>query len=198
MDEISKNTPTIQTERLILRRFTEDDAEALLLILSDKEVNTYLPMFLLKDLQEAKDYLKSKYLDKYKESSGYHYAICLCTDPKPIGYIQISDGDSHDLGYGLRKEYWHKGIVTEAAQALIDEVRGKLPYLTATHDVNNPRSGNIMEKIGMTYRYSYHEQWQPKNILVTFRMYQINLDGQQDRVYLEYWDKYSHFVEDKI
>lgn len=198
MNEISKNTPTIQTERLILRRFTEDDAEALYQILSDKEVNTYLPMFPLKELQEAKEYLKSKYLDKYKELTGYHYAICLRTDPKPIGYIQISDGDSHDLGYGLRKEYWHKGIVSEAAQALIDEVKGKIPYLTATHDVDNPRSGKVMEKIGMTYRYSYHEQWQPKNILVTFRMYQINLDGQQDRVYLEYWDKYSHFVEDKI
>lgn len=196
MNEMNKNTPTIQTERLILRRFTEDDAEALYQILSDEEVNTYLPMFLLKDLGEAKDYLKSKYLDKYQELTGYHYAICLRTDPNPIGYIQISDSDSHDLGYGLRKEYWYKGIVSEAAQALIDEVRGKLPYLTATHDVNNPRSGKVMEKIGMKYQYSYHEQWQPKDILVTFRMYQINLDGQQDRVYREYWDKYSHFVED--
>lgn len=196
MNEINKNTPTIQTERLLLRRFTEDDAEALYQILSDEEVNTYLPMFPLKDLGEAKDYLKSKYLDKYQELTGYHYAICLRTDSKPIGYIQISDGDSHDLGYGLRKEYWHKGIVSEAAQALIDEVRGKIPYLTATHDVNNPRSGKVMEKIGMKYQYSYHEQWQPKDILVTFRMYQINLDGQQDRVYREYWDKYSHFVED--
>lgn len=196
MNEINKNTPTIQTERLILRRFTEDDAEALYQILSDEEVNTYLPMFPLKDLGEAKEYLKSKYLDKYQELTGYHYAICLRTDSKPIGYIQISDGDSHELGYGLRKEYWHKGIVSEAAQALIDEVRGKLPYLTATHDVNNPRSGKVMEKIGMKYQYSYHEQCQPKDILVTFRMYQINLDGQQDRVYREYWDKYSHFVED--
>lgn len=182
MNEINKNTPTIQTERLILRRFTEDDAEALYQILSDEEVNTYLPMFPLKDLGEAKDYLKSKYLDKYQELTGYHYAICLRTDSKPIGYIQISDGDSHDLGYGLRKEYWHKGIVTEAAQALIDEVRGKIPYLTATHDVNNPRSGKVMEKIGMKYQYSYHEQWQPKDILVTFRMYQINLDGDRKSV----------------
>lgn len=196
MNEINKNTPTIQTERLLLRRFTEDDAEALYQILSDEEVNTYLPVFPLKDLGEAKEYLKSNYLDKYQELTGYHYAICLRTDSKPIGYIQISDGDSHDLGYGLRKEYWHKGIVSEAAQALIDEVRGKIPYLTATHDVNNPRSGKVMEKIGMKYQYSYHEQWQPKDIPVTFRMYQINLDGQQDRVYREYWDKYSHFVED--
>lgn len=39
-----------------------------------------------------------------------------------------------------------------------------------------------MKRIGMEYQYSYEEQWQPKDILVTFRMYQLNLDGQEDRV----------------
>lgn len=54
-----------------------------------------------------------------------------------------------------------------------------------------------MKKIGMTYRYSYEEQWQPKNIRVTFRMYQLNLDVQEGRVYQEYWDKYpNHFIEE--
>lgn len=72
-----------------------------------------------------------------------------------------------------------------------------IPYITATHDVNNPRSGNVMQAIGMTYRYSYEELWQPKNVLVTFRMYQLNFDGQQNRVYKKYWDKYPvHFVEE--
>ena len=52
-----------------------------------------------------------------------------------------------------------------------------------------------MRKIGMTYRYSYKEQWQPKNILVTFRMYQLNLDGVE-RVYTGYQKKYPCFVEE--
>lgn len=51
----------------------------------------------------------------------------------------------------------------------------------------------------MQYQYSYEEQWQPKDVLVTFRMYQLNLDGQNDRVYKEYWDKSSvHFKESEI
>jgi RimJ/RimL family protein N-acetyltransferase len=71
-----------------------------------------------------------------------------------------------------------------------------VPYITATHDVNNPRSGNVMKNIGMTYCYSYEEQWQPKNILVTFRMYQLNFDEQSDRVYKKYWANSSvRFVE---
>lgn len=37
------NTPTLETERLILRKFTEEDIKALFLILKDEEVNKYLP-----------------------------------------------------------------------------------------------------------------------------------------------------------
>lgn len=43
----------IETERLILRQFTEKDAVALFSLLSDKEVNTFLPMFPLRDIKEA-------------------------------------------------------------------------------------------------------------------------------------------------
>lgn len=53
-----------------------------------------------------------------------------------------------------------------------------------------------MRKLGMQYRYSYREQWQPKDISVVFRVYQINLDGQEERIYRKYWDTYpEHFVE---
>lgn len=192
-----ENTPLIETENLILRRFTPADAKPLYAILSDEQVNTFLPMFPLKNLDEAELYLKTQYLDKYANPEGYHYAICLKTDRLPIGYINIFDGDSHDLGYGLKKELWHKGIVTEACRALVDRLsRSGLPYITATHDVKNPRSGEVMKKLGMTYRYTYEELWQPKNILVNFRMYQLNLDGNKDRVYMEYWDRYPvHYIE---
>ena len=44
----------IETQRLILRHFTEEDINALFSILSDKDVNTFLPMFPLKDIEEAK------------------------------------------------------------------------------------------------------------------------------------------------
>ena len=84
----------------------------------------------------------------------------------PVGYIGVSMEESHDLGYGLRKEYWNQGIVTEAGRAVIERVRKDgLPYLTATHDVKNPASGAVMEKLGMSYQYSYEELWQPKNSL---------------------------------
>ena len=74
-----------------------------------------------------------------------------------------------------------------------------LSYITATHDENNPRSGAVMKKLGMTYRYSYEERWQPKDMLVTFRMYQLNFDGANDRTFNKYWEQYPvHFIEENI
>ena len=69
----------------------------------------------------------------------------------------------------------------------------------AEHDRNNPRSGGVMRNVGMKYQYSYEDQWQPKNFLVTFRMYQLNLDGNTDRVYKKYWDQSAaHFIEPNV
>ncbi len=84
------------------------------------------------------------------------YAICLAESGQLIGYIQISPGESHDLGYGLAREHWGKGYTAEAARALLPVARQMgLSFLTATHDRKNPASGRVMEKLGMTYRYSY-------------------------------------------
>ena len=191
------NTPTLETERLILRKFTEEDMEALFLILKDEEVNKFLPWYAVKNLEETKQFYKERYISKYAQPRAYAYAICLKEDNFPIGYINVAMEEHHDFGYGLRKEFWHKGFVTEAGKAVVDQVKKDgLLYITATHDRNNPRSGNVMKKLGMKYCYSYEEQWQPKNFPVIFRMYQLNFDGNDDFVYKKYWNMYHNsFVE---
>lgn len=194
------NTPRLETERLILRKFTKDDLDALFLILKDEEVNKFLPWYPMKNLEETKRFYEERYAAKYVEPQAYAYAICLKSDNYPIGYIKVDISDSYDLGYGLRKEFWRKGIVSEAAQALIEQLKKDgILYITATHDINNPRSGAVMKRIGMEYKYSYEELWQPKNFLVTFRMYQLNLDGNKERVYKKYWNTYKkHFIEENV
>ncbi len=191
-----ENTPGIETERLILRKFAANDAEALLHIYGDKEVNTFLPWFPLNTLEEAEELLEERYLKAYLQPRGYNYAICLRQDNTPVGYINVSMDDSYDFGYGLCKEFWRRGIVTEAGKAVIGQLKkDRLPYITATHDVQNVRSGNVMKRLGMSYQYSYEEQWQPKDILVTFRMYQLNLNGEEQGVYMKYWNaSEAHFV----
>ena len=194
------NTPTLYTQRLILRQFTHEDIDAIFTIFKDKKTNTFLPWFPLKSKEEAIHFFNEKYLEAYQQPQGYNYAICLKENNIPIGYVNISNDDAYDLGYGLMKEYWHQGITSEAVAAVISQAqRDGIPYLTATHDINNPRSGHLMKNVGMTYCYSYEEPWQPKNINVIFRMYQLNLNGDRQFIYKGYWKRFpNHFIETDI
>ena len=192
------NTPQLETQRLILRKFTEEDIGALYSLLSDTEVNTFLPWFPLKSIEEAAAFYKERFAENYKKACGYHYAVCLKDENKAVGYVNVAMDDSYDLGYGLCRALWHKGITTEGARAVIAQLqKDGIPYVTATHDVHNPRSGSVMKKLGMQYQYSYEERIQPKNQLITFRMYQLNLDGKTDRVYKKYWERSAvRFIEE--
>ena len=185
----------METDRLILRAFEERDMEALYLLLNDKEVNIFLPWFPVKTLKETRDFFQ----DRFKDQK-YTFAICMQENNDPIGYVRIEMNDSYDFGYALRKEFWYKGIVTEASKRLVQLLKKDgIPYITATHDKNNPRSGGVMRQIGMKYCYSYKELWQPKNIPVIFRMYQLNFDEQENRIYKKYWNLYEeHFVEKDV
>lgn len=195
MMAVCMNNSLILTKRLVLRQFCEADAEELYTILSDEEVTRFLPMFPLKNSEEAKAYIKERFLKCYAKGDCWHYAICL-KDGELAGFINISQNDSHDLGYCIRKSCWYQGIAVEAASAVIEcyKTSGGT-YITATHDIHNPNSGKVMKKLGMQYCYSYEEQWQPKDINVTFRMWQLNFDGKLN-VYQKYWQQSScHYIE---
>ncbi len=81
------NSPTIETERLILRKFTEDDMEALFLILKDEEVNQFLPWYPMKDLEETRQFYERKICCKICRATGLCvHAICLKEDNYPRIY----------------------------------------------------------------------------------------------------------------
>ncbi len=187
--------PVIETPRLLLRPFTEADLPALFRLLSDETVNTFLPWYPVKNPEEARRFWEARFLGER-----YAFAICLKTDAQPIGYIKAENGGAYDVGYALEKAFWNRGITSEAGAALLELLHAEqVPFVTATHDVRNSHSGGVMRKIGMRYCYSYVEQWQPKNIPVTFRLYQRNLDGNETRVYLQYWNRYpTHFRETNL
>ena len=196
---IYENTPRLETERLILRKLEEtpDDLNAMFAILSDREANIFLPWYPAENLDDVRRHVRERYFDQYAAPAGYRYVICLKSDNIPVGYVGMSNDDSRDLGYGLRSGFQHRGIATEAARAVAERIRAAgYSYITATHDVNNPRSGEVMKKLGMKYCYSYVEHWMPKNITTTFRLYQLNFDGCPDRVYKAYRESYpEHVIE---
>ncbi len=86
---------------------------------------------------------------------------------------------------------------TEAGKAVIEQVRKDgLIFITARHEKNNQISVKVMKKLGIKYCYSYEEEWQPKNIIVIFRMYQLNFNENTNYVYKKYWNESkNHSVE---
>ena len=91
------NTPRLETQRLILRRFEEEDIGALFLLLKDEEVNTFLPWFPAKSTEETWDFYNNRVAVQYKKEQGCFYAICLKEDNVPLGYIKAEADDSHDF-----------------------------------------------------------------------------------------------------
>lgn len=60
------NSPTLETERLVLRKFTSGDIGALFLLLKDEEVNRFLPWFPVKNLREAEDFYNERFARVYE------------------------------------------------------------------------------------------------------------------------------------
>ncbi len=204
----------IETERLVLRRFTKADARPALRLLADEEVMRFIPAWPARDESEALAYLEKSYLSWYRRADAgeagalgtpldLRFAICWKGgadgggSSEPVGFVQISaESEAFELGYALARDAWHQGVASEAVAALVGAARAAgFPYLTATHDENNPRSGAVMARCGLTYRYTYRERWMPKDYDVSFRLWQIDLAPGVE-TYRAYWDEHpEHWVD---
>jgi len=144
---------TIETERLIIRPVTADDAEAVFKWASDPEVNKYMIYPLHKDISVTKGWLESIDIDDPNE---YEMAFVLKETGEVIGTggLYSKDGsDRWNIGYNLRRDQWGKGLVPEAMQALIDHVRStrSVSAIYGEFAKDNIKSGRVMQKLGMTY-----------------------------------------------
>ena len=148
--------PTLTSARLILRPFTLDDAERVTDLAGDKRVaatTTHIPHpYILKD---AIDWISTHKL-AYEKTGQLTLAVVLADDNLLIGAVGIIPGrgdDRAEIGYWIAVPYWNNGYCTEAARAIIEygfeELR--LNRIQARHFGNNPASGRVMQKCGMTF-----------------------------------------------
>lgn len=153
----SVGTATLETDRLILRQFRNEDAEMMFNNwASDEEVTKYLTWPAHKSVETTKALLK-EWTEKYSDPDYYNWVIELKESGEVIGNISVVDLEkeieSATIGYCLGRESWGKGIAPEALGEiiafLIDEV--ELNRVAAYHDALNPRSGRVMQKTGMKF-----------------------------------------------
>ena len=143
----------IETERLILRTVTVDDAEAIFKWASDPEVNKFMIYPLHANLDVTRDWLKSRDINGSDE---FDLGFVLKETGELIGQGGIfyhEDIDAWSLGYNLRRDYWGQGLVPEAIQAIIDYVDKEkgIRAIVGEFAKENSKSRRVMEKLGMTY-----------------------------------------------
>lgn len=144
--------PVIETERLILRPHTVEDAEAVFEWTSDERVAEFMNYNRHESVNTSLEWLKS--LDALENE--YTWGIVRRQDGKLIGSCSIRrrpDGVFWSFGYNLRFDCWNMGYATEAAKRMIEFVRKEHNdgRITAEHAVDNPASGRVMEKCGMHF-----------------------------------------------
>ena len=151
-------TQRIETDRLILRRYKIEDADAIYKNwASDSEVTKFLTWQPHPSVEVSRGIIEN-WLKEYSDKKYYHWAIVLKDNgDEPIGGISVvhmnEDISMVHIGYCLGRAWWRRGIMSEALKAVTDFMFDTVEVnrVEARHDPRNPNSGKVMQKCGMKY-----------------------------------------------
>ncbi len=135
---------TLESKRLILRNFAEDDFHDLHEYLSDPDVLAFEPYDVMTP-DETRDNLQ------WRLANDEMIAVELKESCKLIGNIYLGkrEYDSLELGFVFNKNYWHQGFAKEACECLIMEAfRRSVHRIYAQCDPENHSSQKLLERLG--------------------------------------------------
>lgn len=157
-------TKTIETNRLLLRKFQISDAEQMFHNwTSDEKVSRYVSWSKHENIDETIG-IVSGWIDAYKRNS-YNWAVEWKETHELIGNISaISISRKHhncEIGYCYGSKYWNNGFATEALKAVINYLKNECNFhvVEAKHYSTNPASGKVMQKAGMQKEAVLKDRW---------------------------------------
>ena len=150
-------TQKIETPRILLRKFTIDDASDMFKNwAADPEVSRYLNWLPHKSLDETKELL-NLWVKEYENEHCYRWCIVNKENNQAIGNIDVvhlfKDACTCEIAYAISRKYWGKGIMTEILKSVINYLFEKANFnrIQARFDVDNPASCRVMQKAGLSY-----------------------------------------------
>jgi RimJ/RimL family protein N-acetyltransferase len=157
----------LETERLVLRRFAEDDIDNLVELDGDPEVMKFINGGRPTPRQEIENDVLPAFLGYYERFAGYGFwAAEENATGRFVGWFHFRPAKDAppgevELGYRLRKSAWGKGYATEGSRALIDKGFTELGVerVVAFTMTVNVASRRVMEKVGLKYVRTFHEEW---------------------------------------
>jgi len=152
-----KGTVTLETERLILRQFTPDDADAMFRNwASDPDVTKYMTWPTHDSIETTRKVIDS-WVVGYENLTKYEWAIVLRSLGEPVGSIAAMGANDNvrsvGIGYNIGKPWWGNGYTAEALICIIKFLFEEVGFnrIVATHEPHNPNSGVVMRKAGMKF-----------------------------------------------
>ena len=144
----------LETNRLILRPWREDDAEILYKYASDPEVGYPAGWAAHTSVENSRDVIRDVF------SAPDIFAVCLKTDEEPIGCIGFhrndlaEDEDEYELSYWLGKPFWGQGLIVEASREMLRYAFENLNMsrIWCGYYDGNERSKRVQEKLGFVYQ----------------------------------------------
>jgi ribosomal-protein-alanine N-acetyltransferase len=170
--------PVIETERLILRKLTMRDASDMFRYCQDKEVARHVLWEAHTSILETRAYIRYN-LYQYRSGEPASWCIVLRETNRVVGTIGYmsynADNSTVEIGYSLAREQWGKGLMTEALEAVICETFRalKVHRIEAMHFTDNPASGRVMAKCGMTHEGHMRERICCKGVFRDVEMWGI-------------------------
>lgn len=151
----------VETERLIIREFEEDDIISLYKIESDERILEFIPWNKLSSLSECRRQLK-KIIENYKKGKLNSWAITIKETGDVIGITQLFYSKKIkgvEIGTKILPEYWSKGYASELTKAVIQYGLYDLDIdeIFAVTDINNAGAIKSLENCGMKFKkYGYY------------------------------------------
>jgi len=154
----------LETDRLILRRFTMDDVDNLAVLDADPDVMRFVNGGMPTSSEEIENEVLPAFLGYYQRYPGYGFwAAIERSSGEFLGWFHFRPGpgaalDQAELGYRLRKSAWGKGYATEGSRALIRKgfTEFGVQCVTAEAMAANEASRRVMEKAGLTLVRIFH------------------------------------------
>lgn len=156
----------VETERMVLRRFTEDDVDAVTELDSDPEVMFWINGGRVTPREEIRDEYLPAWLAYYDRGDVYGFwAAEDRATGEFLGWFHLrpladDPPDEPELGYRLRRAAWGRGLATEGSRALVDRAFAHgAARVTAETMVVHTASRRVMEKVGLRFVRVFRADW---------------------------------------
>jgi len=146
----------MSTDRLLINRITLDDADFILKLMNDKDWIKNIGDRGIRTIEEAKEYIRTRFLKTYNEAGFGFYSLILKDTQQIIGIAGLVDRegiDDIDIGYGMLPEFRGKGYAFEATKAVFEYGYKdlKLDKIVAIVNPDNPGSIKLLSKLGLKF-----------------------------------------------